>query len=36
MPMIKQYHLPPQAIAGIECVIQSPLDQGVLIQNTSL
>lgn len=35
MPAIRQYNLPPKAIAGIETVIQSLLDQNVLTQTTS-
>ena len=35
LPMIRQYHLPHKAISGIAGVIQSLLDQGVLVQTTS-
>lgn len=35
LPTIRQYNLPHKSIAGIEGVIQSPLDQGVLVQTSS-
>ncbi|XP_044197682.1 uncharacterized protein LOC122972712 isoform X3 [Thunnus albacares] len=35
LPMVRQYNLPHKSIAGIEGVIQSLLDQGVLVQTTS-
>ena len=35
LPMIRQYNLPHKSIAGIEGVIQSPLDQDVLVQTIS-
>ncbi|XP_027139064.1 uncharacterized protein LOC113746658 [Larimichthys crocea] len=35
LPMIRQYNLPHRAVVGIESVIQSLLDQDVLVQTTS-
>lgn len=36
LPMVRQYHLPYRSIAGIEGVVHSLLNQGVLIERQNL